>query len=430
MPKKYRYLLLIVGFFVFAIGAPLIVLYVNGFDLNFKNREIIRTGILTLRSDPAKVNFYIDGTLTRKEEGDVKFMPAAEYEITLEKPGFYPWVKRLIIKPDQVTWVNNAPEKLYLLKKDSDTTTLFTHVQDVALIENNLYTISGATLSLSGVNKNDPSQNFSLSEPTTSIYVSPAKNFFLLTSSSSPQTQLIFDVQKKTVINIGTLFKAPVRIHFSESGEMYALEQTTLYRVNLPSLSKTSVAKNVKTFSLWAGTIYAITETSDTRSLELIHTDGSQSQILVKNVPAFTEGSLYITPLKQILAKLDTTLYRVGSEFTKITSGVQGVRFDSETKQLLTLHDGELSTFNFESNSLDFITRSSQTTKDFHEKPFYGFAFLATQTAVRAIELDRRDRQNEYELYSGSNIHKIILTDDITQLLILDGETLLKKEIR
>lgn len=415
---------------MFVIGAPLIVLYVNGFDLNFKNREIIRTGILTLRSEPAKLNFYVDGKLAREQEGDVKFIPAGEYEVKLEKPGFHTWVKRLIIKPDQVTWVNTAPEKLYLLKNDVATTTLFTHIQDAVLVNNELYTLSGNNLSLSGINKNDQSQNFSLPASADTIEVSQSKNFLLLTSSSAPITQFIFDIQKKTITNIGSLFKTEPIIHFSESGQIYALENSVLYQVALSPLSKTPLEKNVRVFSPSAGNIYAITETEDKRSLELISGTGGQPQILVEDVPTFTEGFLYVTPLKQILAKLDSSLYRAGTEFSKITSGVQGVRFDSETQQLLTLHDGELSTFNFQSNSLEFITRSSQSIQDFYEKPLYGYAFLASQTAVRAIELDRRDRQNEYELYSGSNIRKIILSNDITQLFILDGETLVKKEIR
>lgn len=430
MPKKYRYLLLIVGFFVFVIGAPLIVLYVNGFDLNFKSREIIRTGILTVRSEPSKINFYIDGVLTREEAGDVKFIPAGEYEITLEKPGFYSWIKRLVVKPDQVTWINVAPQELYLLKKDVSTTTLFTHVQDVVLVRNELYTVNGNNLSLSGIHKNDQSQNFLLPHSVTTIETSQAKNFFLLTSTSTPATQLVFDVEKKTITDIGSLFKDKPVIHFSESGKIYALEHTTLFTVTLSPLSKTPLAKNIRLFSLSGENIYAITETEDGQNLELISTSGEMSQILVKNVPRFIEGSLYVTPLKQILAKLDSVLYRAGSEFIKISSGVQAIRFEPNTQQLLTLHDGELSTFNFQSNSLDFITRSSQIIRDFQEKPLYGYAFLASQTGVRAIELDRRDRQNEYELYTGTNIRKIILSEDVTQLFILDGETLITKEIR
>src|SRR6185436_4945171 len=104
MTQKSRYLLLLLGFVVFAILAPLTVLYVRGISFNFKTGKFLPTGMLAIRSDPGTVDVFLNGKLIRKKAGDFPFLTPGDYHIELKKEGYSSWSKHLGVLPGQVSW--------------------------------------------------------------------------------------------------------------------------------------------------------------------------------------------------------------------------------------------------------------------------------------------------------------------------------------
>jgi len=138
MTKKSRYILIIIGFAVFLISAPLIILYVRGVAYDFSKNSFIKTGILAVKTEPKNVNIFLDGKLKQKNSGNIRFLKPKEYQIELKKDGYFNWSKRLPIEPGQVTWVGNSFQKLYLLKNNHEAETIETGVLDYQISGNNL----------------------------------------------------------------------------------------------------------------------------------------------------------------------------------------------------------------------------------------------------------------------------------------------------
>ena len=119
MTKKTRTILFLVFLFIFLSAAPAVVLYSQGYRIDFDNKKISRTGGLFLKIEPKQVEIYLDGKLTEKTDfffGSVlieNLLPK-KYEIEIKKTEFATWEKTLEIREKEVTEVKNIvlfPEK-------------------------------------------------------------------------------------------------------------------------------------------------------------------------------------------------------------------------------------------------------------------------------------------------------------------------------
>ena len=425
MSRKTRYLILFAGFIAFILFAPLIALYASGYSFDFKNHSFVRTGILTLRSDPSSVNVYVNDKLVRKNDGDIQFLKPGDYNVKVEKNGYRTWQKRLPVKQGEVTWVSPAPEKLGLFLSDNQTTTVADNVSNFLLADNNLLTLSTGTLSLSPTDNPNSRQNFSLPSQAQSLVLSPDSKTILLTGGTS--TLLSFNISSKTLTDLSPLFTEEINIQFSDDNNLYALDKNQLYRVGTNPLQKTPVVSGVKSFYVAFNNIYYISANND---LMLLPVGQTEPQTLLPHLPNFQMAKIFLTPQKQMFVQLDSGLYRVGKTLELVADNVSDINYDRGNNQLLILHGGELNAYDFGSQSLQFITRTSLPLHDFVVNPSLGYAFFVKGNDVEALELDLRDHQNEYVFYSGTDVKKIYVSDDAKEIYIFDGPTLKQIKIR
>src|SRR5574340_748921 len=120
MTQSSRYILILAGFILFLVAAPVIIMYVRGFTYDFKNNKFVSTGILAVRSDPKSANVYLDGKLKRKNSADLKFLAPREYDLELQKDGYLTWSKRLQVRPGQVTWAGPVGSKIFLFHSNPE----------------------------------------------------------------------------------------------------------------------------------------------------------------------------------------------------------------------------------------------------------------------------------------------------------------------
>src|ERR1700722_19081275 len=99
MSKKIRYALIILGFIVFALLAPAILIYVRGLSYDFTTHRFVKTGILSLKTDPGSVSVYLNQKLVSTSSGNLRFLLPGEYDFLLKSPGYFDWVKRFTIAP-------------------------------------------------------------------------------------------------------------------------------------------------------------------------------------------------------------------------------------------------------------------------------------------------------------------------------------------
>lgn len=106
---KIRWTIYLLFAATFFISAPIIVLYTAGYRYSFDNNRVVDTGVLSIKSQPAGADIYIDGKKKRKTTPAViqNTLPG-EHTIRLTRDGYTEWEKNLPIKSRETTFVDNA----------------------------------------------------------------------------------------------------------------------------------------------------------------------------------------------------------------------------------------------------------------------------------------------------------------------------------
>ncbi len=85
----------------------LVSFLVRGYRPNFKKQRLgfLPTGLLVANSEPKGASVFIDGKLATATDDTINLSPK-DYEVEIEKDGFFPWNKKLTIKKEIVTQTN------------------------------------------------------------------------------------------------------------------------------------------------------------------------------------------------------------------------------------------------------------------------------------------------------------------------------------
>src|SRR5688572_13864453 len=108
MKLKHRFSIIAIGFILFLISAPLIVLFARGFKYDFSQNKIVKTGTLVVESEPDNADIFLnDEKEDTQTPANIRFVLPGEYTVTVSKDGYQSWTKRLTIKSQLVTWAND-----------------------------------------------------------------------------------------------------------------------------------------------------------------------------------------------------------------------------------------------------------------------------------------------------------------------------------
>jgi hypothetical protein len=433
MSKKVRYLFLLAGFIFFLIAAPLAVFYVRGVSYDFGAKKFVATGILAVKSEPKDADIFLNNKLKRSGSGDVKFILPGEYNIALKKDGYQTWQKRLAIEAGQVTWASPGSSSIYLLFNSPKIQTLSDKVLDF-YNKNNLlvFLTSAQALFVLDGNPLRKSPAYFLPKPVNRIVAGDgAKNFVLAdTSQKTNPAILVFHYNTATATDISGLFNSLPDFQFSGSDDLYALSGQNLYKVDVASKTKLPVLQAVKAFYFQGNDLYYIQQQNSQLSLYISQAPYNQNQILLNNLPSFSNGNLLVTFGKQIYLLADGSLYKANVIMEKITDNISEYNFNPEDAALSVFHSGEFDFYGLDSQSTNFVTRSGEDLQNLVTKNSIGYAFYSNSSGLNAIELDTRDSQNHYILYQSKTIQKFVLDSSGKNIVLLDNGELKSLEIR
>ena len=436
MTKTARYVLLALGFIIFLVLAPLTVLYVRGLSFNFKTRSFVQTGILAIKTDPSDVQVFLNNKLARKGSGDVKFLLPDEYQVAFKKTGYFDWNKRLEILPGQVTWANQFYNTIYLLENNQPAKTIANNVLNFYYQGNQIVYLTPSTTNVSSIKNLSQTQSFLLPKPVNNILTADYnnKNFVFVNSGASTTnpTILVFNSDSGVFRDISQLFNEIPKMQFSQNDQLYALDGLNLYLINPALGTKTLFLKNVRAFNFQGNDLYFIQKQSQGSSLFISQQPYTQEQIILNTLPAFTIADLKVTYQKQIFLLADHNLYLANASMELLADNVDLWDFESADSAVAVLHSSEFGYYDTSAfgGSLNLITRSDEPLSAISVKPEIGYAFFNRDNSVNAIELDTRNNQNQYTLYSGTNIQKFIVDDQARNIVLLDNGELKSLKIR
>jgi hypothetical protein len=104
MPKKTVFTTICV-LLVVSIVAYGFILYGKGYRLNLSgkgNKILAGTGLLVMTSTPNGARVFINDNLTTATDDTIN-LPPGEYDVRIEKDGYYPWKKHVVLKKEAVT---------------------------------------------------------------------------------------------------------------------------------------------------------------------------------------------------------------------------------------------------------------------------------------------------------------------------------------
>src|SRR3989339_978274 len=94
--RKIVVLILLLTFFA---SAPLILLYASGYSYSLKKNRLEKSGILKVDTVPDGATVSLDDKATRRTTPvSIGHLTPEQYLVTINKPGFLPWSKTLMIE--------------------------------------------------------------------------------------------------------------------------------------------------------------------------------------------------------------------------------------------------------------------------------------------------------------------------------------------
>ncbi len=440
MTRKTRYLLILVGAIFFTLAAPLIIIYVRGLRFDVANKNFIHTGVLAVNAEPNGAQVFLDDVLARESSGNIRFLLPKEYLVSLRQQGYWNWEKRLPINADQVTWLNAGLEKIFLFKKHPSTITLAEKVQRFSMLGKNLVYLTASDLFIKQMPSSGPATKLSLPKDLVNknLGLTLIKNgqFALLEASIADNSVLVknkifmVNLSKQKFTDVTSLLTQEAKVQIAENGLLYSLENNSLFSLNPENKTKTLLTGNVKAFALADNGLYYINSKAESFSLNLLNLNNTENQEVVKNLPELSDSQILVSRGKQIFIISKGSLFWVNNPLQQLANGLNQWQFESGEPGLIYSNFGELDYFDFDRQSTKLITRSTSSMSNLRLNQKVGYAFFITQKNISALELDTRDRQNEYNLYQGEKLQKFEIDSDAKTLVVLDNGILKTLSIR
>lgn len=429
MRRRTRYLLILIGFVFFLITAPLIVLYVGGITYDFSQNRYVKTGILIAETDPENARLLVDDLLEGTTPEKVKFLKPGEHTVTLTKEGYHPWTKRLEIKSAKTTWISVNVDAVHLLKTDMSPKTLARGIVDFDFTHDGILYLTPTQLVLTdedGANQ----ELFDIPKQVDRLELSEDKQMALLKGS---QAMIVFDLGKKESFDISELTLGYQELLFSNDNQLIGVQDRRLYRIDWQANQSTLLGEHITAFAS-ADTDWYVLQSNDrgTQDLKVFARTKSleTAQVLAGDLRVFAHNELLVTKTKELFILADNGVYKLNTQLNHLVDGVTDWHYDQNAHSLLLISPTELNRYDFGSGSVELISRSGNPFSAPLLAPQIGYAFYAQDSQLHALELDRRDVQNNYKLLDLPEVKKILTTANARYLYIQNSDQLTKLTIR
>jgi hypothetical protein len=429
MKKRTRFFFIALGFTIFFILAPLIIIYTSGTLFDFRQKQTVSTGILSVQTKPDDAEVYLNGKSETTTPTSIRFLQPGEYEVGIKKDGYFPWQKRLEIKSGKVSWVSEKLPELHLVKQDTNPTIITSGVIDAAYHNDFIIALIGDTIELFSKNEKTISVIIKLPAVGQRIVTGSHNQFVIVTSAAGP---IVVDLEAKSATLVAAFLETTI-LGILDTQTILAQSSGDLFLYDLLNKKKIPLLSQVSSATISGNTIYAIQKEGISLVLRARQLNGYEldlGQIIAAPLPEFTNAELIVTNQKHIFVVDSKILYRINETLEPILYDVLSWRYDEHRQSLLFKTSSELYYYDPIDSKSVLITRFNEPIHDPILEPSIGYIFFTQGTETVALELDNRDRQNRYGLYQTSNPSGLTMSNDGKRLYILDNAILKEITIR
>ncbi len=431
MDRTTRYLFILLGFILFLILAPGIVLYLSGTRLNFTDRDTEATGILVAKTNPSNAIVFVDGEEKDNTPGTIRFLDRKDYEVKLVKDGYFDWVKRLPVEPGKVTYTYEGIEAVEMIRRPELVTAPVSDV--ICMLVNDNIVWFGKQNSANYFNINSPDNITSIALPITPRSLTVMRNSDYLLAENETHRKVLINTQNKAIHLLPDNLTNATDLNITSNGLLAARSVDTVYSYNLATRVLTPLLNQVAGFTLLGNTGYVV-HRDTAMTVQTVEWNGSgfgnAEPIFNSQLPGREDTRLIITNSKELFALTGGTLYRINGPPEVVSNHISEVKLDINTDELVFSTASELWFYNFLVSRPQLLTRSTVFVNAVLIRSSLGYGFIATETGLAALEIDSRDLQNRYSIISNSPVWAIGLSNNQEKLAALQNSQIVITPLR
>jgi hypothetical protein len=406
-------------FVVFLIITPMLIFDAYGYGFDFKKREIVKVGGISIKSVIPDVNVfvnneYINKTAAFSKDLLIQKLIPGEYIVRVEKTNYHPWEKTLKVDEQKVA----KAENIYLFQENIPFETKKENINNFFLSEKKdsiIYLTNNQELILNDVTIVDSTTSQQYFSDIEDINFFPNLDKILI---SDKNKYYYLDIIKTSI---------PVNLKFLETAEYFYLKDNSIiYKLknqvieySLITKKTTVLRKDVNAFVLNNDTIYSVED-------KILVKISNNKETILSEIPLELNNYRLIIISNRIFAYDGSSLYLFNDykkEFEFFLKAKElnydvlpdKIIFNTGSELwLLLLKDFE-SPFFKKSGSLVFLSRYSSSIQDinwFNDDYF----FYTINDNMFVSEIDNRDNINTFQI-SQLPVQKLWFNEKILYIL-------------
>ncbi len=437
MKSRTRYSLIAAGIVAFIVLTPVFYLFIRGEKYDSQTHRFIRTGSLSVNTTPKKADIFLNGESAGKSNKSIRFLTPGDYNVEVKKEGYFTWSKRINIREQYVSWVNQGVPTLTMFFSEPKVKEISSDVINFSAGQKRLVYLTKNKIFVADSSSPQDSQEISLPKDFSALEIipSPDERYYLIYNSGFYG---MLDADNKTLTDITSLLngnESALTAYFAGNDDLYELSEGTVYKIDWKEKIKLPVLKQVIAFYPGSKGMYYISAfeglTVIDRQLEYLQYNANQPQILLTDLPNFHEATLFLTDHNQLFILGDSSLYSIGSDsLNRIADYVDAVYVDNRSGQILFSSGNEINLYNTSSGSTSFVTRSTEVIKNPIPVTSLGWVFYQSDGRLQNIETDNRDHQNNYTFANVNPNAKYWVNETARNIFLLNDGKLTSMEIR
>jgi len=405
----------ILAFFVLG---PILIFYASGYRYDLKRNKVLKTGTLMLEAKNFKKgDLFINDELYKKPFNEKTFiynLLPGEYQIKLEKDGYYPWQKKLTISSGTTTFATD----IILFKKEVP-------LQIIEGQEINDFSLAPDEQKIIYLLTNGPFWELYLYdlqlEAKSLIYrVSNQKKISYTWAASSKKILLkvdndflVFDLQSlKQAMGIKDILgftPTETKWDLQSDNLLYAQKDFTIYKINLLSKDDQIIFKADQKinpeFFIEANDIFYLQEIKNQNILskynfnfkttkKVLELSTSNNYRFIKSTNNFI-GLLDLDQSKLYLIKKTNTDQEINIKLEEPIKefNAKAATWDSQEKQLLIYDDFEIDIYNSETDEKTFINRYGEIIKKVAWYPDLHHLVILFENNMQIIDINLAENE-------------------------------------
>jgi len=460
MSKRSRTILFFICLFLFFLITPFIILYSQGYRIDWDSKKIIKTGGFYFKVWPEGAQVFIDGKFQKKTgflsgSAYINNLVPKEYKVEIEKEGFQTWQKNLETKEDLVTKSESiilipANPKYINLAQNIDSVFFSPDGKKIILKETGA---KGWSFKIFELDKNLKSNLFSGFQSTEieliDLKFSSDSNTILFTTKEKEGIKywilgLESPIQEKMptdLISLDFLGDKASDISFNpnDTQKIFFINGISLFGANIVTkkIDLNPIVNNIISYEISEGNLFWLSNDGFLFKADL---SGGNAEKLNHDSFAVKKDKEYQIYVKSPLLFLreDEVLYILKPEsqvFEKIAEPIMDIKFSPDGKEMLYFNNYEIGILFLEKKegqpqkkALEnlFLTRFSEKIDQVLWLNSNYLVFNAG-SKIKISEIDDRDKLNIYD-FGEFNSPKMSFNQFDKKLYILTEENLSSSE--